>query len=79
MSLAKAFLILVVFLIIRNDSCGNSSCLKVFLFVFHIFSVSVLFLVVYLLVYLSLRDNLPSFIILLHFFEKTYTRFFDIF
>ena len=45
MSLAKAFLILVVFLIIRNDSCGNSSCLKVFLFVFYIFSVSVLFFI----------------------------------
>ena len=36
MLLAKAFLILVVCLVVRNNSCGNSSPSKFFLFILNI-------------------------------------------
>ena len=62
--LAKAFLIFVICLVVRNNSCGNSSSSKVFLFNLNI--VLVLFFA-------------ADFIILWHFLEKISVSFFFFF
>ena len=66
---AKAFLIFVVCLIVRNNSCGN---LKLDLNILRVyFKLQILIcLIVYLLVSLLLFDNLLSFILLSHFLEN---------
>ena len=73
--LAKAFFILVTCLVVKKNSCGNSSSWKFFLFILIIIPVLFLlqiliWLVVYLLVSLSLFYNLPLSIILLHFLQN---------
>ena len=85
MLFAKAVLIFDVCFVVRNNSCGNSSSSKFFLFNLNI--VAALFFAadfnfsncVYLLVEISLLDNLTSFIILLHLLEKILISFFNFF
>ena len=73
--LAKAFLTLVVCLVVTNNSCGNSSSWKFFLFTLN--TVSALFFAVYFNLFNSVNvsltsvvDNLPLFLILLDVLEK---------
>ena len=70
---AKAFLILVVSLVVWNNSYGNSSSSKFFLFNLNIVPV-LYFAAAFTLVncaFVNLTlDNLASFLILLHFFER---------
>ena len=72
----KAVLIFDAYFVVRKNSCGHSSSSKFFLF--NLNNVPALFFAadfnffncLYLLVEISLLDNLTSFIILLHFLEK---------
>ena len=70
--LAKPFPILTVYVVARNNSCGNSSSSKLSLFNLSIVPIFFLLhilncLIGYLITSVSLLDNFPSFIILSHF------------